>query len=223
MSTALHSVEGPMFSIVLPTFNRRKLIQRAMTSILAQTFADWELIIVDDGSRDNTFEVVSPMILADRRIRYHYAANRGLAGARNTGLSMASGRYFTFLDSDDEYLPEHLAIRAEYLQEHPDAELLHGGLEVIGSEMVADKHDPAKLIPISECVVGGTFFIKRELATRLGGFREIPYGDDNDFFTRAEAMGASIHKIGIPTYRYNRTEADSLTNRVAMTFQSRRK
>lgn len=201
----------PFFSIILSTFNRAYLVGRAIESVLAQTFADWELIIIDDGSRDNTFEIIQPFVLNDDRLRYHYAQNRGLAMARNTGIQMSIGEYITFLDSDDEYAPEHLALRAKYLKEHPQVELLHGGVEVIGPEMVADKHDPSRQIPISECVVGGTFVIRRDLAERLQGFHDIAYGDDADFFARAEKATAIIHKIDVPTYRYNRTESDSLT------------
>ena len=210
----------PFISIILPTYNRSRLVTRAIQSIQAQTFTDWELLIIDDGSRDGTYDFVTTETDGDKRVRYHYATNRGLAMARNIGLSMGRGQYFTFLDSDDEYLSEHLAIRAEYLRHHPEVELLHGGVEVIGSEMVADKHDPSKMIPISECVVGGTFFIRRDLAERLQGFRAIEYGDDAEFFDRAQSQGAIIHKIDVPTYRYNRMEPDSLTNRVAVTFKS---
>jgi len=81
---------------------------------------------------------------------------------------------------------------------------------VIGPQTVADKFDPTRQIPISECVVGGTFFIRRDRVEQLGGFRDIPYGDDNDFFRRAEEADAVIHKIDAPTYRYNRTSEDSL-------------
>ncbi|MFI5201651.1 MAG: glycosyltransferase family 2 protein [Candidatus Kapaibacterium sp.] len=201
----------PSISIILPTYNRWRLVTRAIQSVQAQTFTDWELLIIDDGSRDGTYDFVTTETNGDKRMRYHYATNRGLPMARNIGLTIGRGKYFTFLDDDDEYTPEHLAIRVEYLQTHPEVELLHGGVEVIGSEMVADKNDPTKLIPISECVVGGTFFIRRDLSERLGGFRPIKYGDDNDFFTRAEAAGAVIHKINAQTYRYHRSEADSLT------------
>ncbi|HEY3875322.1 MAG TPA: glycosyltransferase family A protein [Candidatus Kapabacteria bacterium] len=201
----------PFFSIVMPTFNRRTLITKAIASVFSQSFKEWELLMVDDGSTDGTFDSISKTILGDARLHYHYATNRGLPLARNIGLMMARGRYITFLDSDDQYLREHLAIRAEYLKQNPDVELLHGGVEVIGNDMVADKHDPSKLIPISECVVGGTFVIRRDLVERLQGFRDIAYGDDADFFERAEQSGASIHKIAAPTYRYYRTEEDSLT------------
>jgi glycosyltransferase involved in cell wall biosynthesis len=199
------------FSIILPTFNRAHLITHAIESVLAQTFEEWELIVVDDGSQDDTFEIIRPLVLSDKRVRYHYATNRGLPMARNLGLLMSRGKYITFLDSDDEYMPKHLQLRAEYLAAYPEVELLHGGVQVIGSNMVADKHDPSKQIPISECVVGGTFVIRRDLAERLNGFRDIVYGDDADFFARAEESGAIIHKIDVPTYRYNRTESDSLT------------
>lgn len=201
----------PLFSIILPTYNRWRLTVKAIQSVRSQTFADWELLIIDDGSHDGTYDFVTTETEADTRVRYHYATNRGLAMARNIGLMMGRGTYFTFLDSDDEYLPEHLSLRAEHLRAHPEVELLHGGVEVIGSDTVADKRDPTKQIPISECVVGGTFFIRRDLAERLHGFQDVLYSDDADFFERAEHAGAIIHKMDTPTYRYNRMEKDSLT------------
>jgi glycosyltransferase involved in cell wall biosynthesis len=199
----------PFFSIILPTFDRAHLVKRAIESVLDQTYSDWELIVVDDGSTDNTFATVRPIVLTDARLRYHFAANRGLAGARNIGLALAGGEYITFLDSDDLYRPDHLQLRAERLASGGSIELMHGGVEVIGPDMVADKHDPSRMIPLAECVIGGTFVIKRELAVRLGGFRG-SYGDDRDFFDRAEQSGARIVTVDWPTYVYNRLEPDSL-------------
>ena len=198
------------FSIITPTFNRDHLLSRAIESVLAQDFSDWEMIVLDDGSSDNTGDVVRLFADVDLRISYHYSENQGAAAARNLGASFASGKYFTFLDSDDEYLPNHLQARAEILSSKPAIELLHGGVEVIGDQMVADLFDHSKLIPISDCIVGGTFFIRRDLFKRLEGFSDIPYADDNDFFTRASELGALIEKVDLPTYRYYRTEADSL-------------
>src|ERR1035437_9611740 len=181
----LSTIRPPFFSIILPTFNRARLVGHAIENVLHQVFSDWELLIVDDGSRDDTFTIIRPFVLQDERIRYHYARNQGLAMVRNQGLLMSRGKYITFLDSDDEYLPEHLALRAEYLKSHTETELLHGGVEVIGPDMVADKHDPSRLIPISDCAVGGTFVIRHDLAERLNGFRNVVYGDDAEFFVRA--------------------------------------
>ncbi len=208
-SANFSSAIPPFFSIILPTYNRHRLVENAIQSVLAQTFDDWELLVIDDGSSDKTFDVVETLILADKRLRYHFAKNRGLAEVRNLGLMMGTGRYFTFLDSDDEYKPEHLAARAEYLKRHTNVELLHGGVEIIGPVVVADKRDPTTRISISECVIGGTFVIRRDLAERLHGFRDL-YGDDADFFARADHAGANIQKIDVRTYIYNRMEPDSL-------------
>jgi glycosyltransferase involved in cell wall biosynthesis len=201
---------APFITVIMPTYDRHRLTMKAINSVIAQTFQDWELLIIDDGSKDGTYDWVTMQIEKDSRLRYHWATNRGLAMARNIGLTMGRGQYFTFLDSDDEYLPNHLELRAEYLWKYPEVEFLHGGVEVIGSDMVADKFDPSKMIPVSECVVGGTFVIRRDLAERLNGFRDILYGDDNEFFERAKTASAIIHKVDHPTYRYNRLEEDSL-------------
>ncbi len=202
----------PKFSIIMPSFNRAHIIERAIASMKLQTFNDWELLIIDDGSRDESFRAVRHFVLDDPRIRYHFASNRGLAMARNIGVQMSRGSFITFLDTDDWYDPAHLALRARYLDANPAVTLLHGGVEVIGSAFVADKFDPTRLIPISECVVGGTFFIRRDLVTKLGGFRDVAYGDDYEFFARAEASGAEIRRVDFPTYIYDRTQPDSLCN-----------
>jgi glycosyltransferase involved in cell wall biosynthesis len=206
---------SPFFSIIIPTFNRSRLISRAIESVIAQDFEDWEMIVVDDGSTDSTGDVVRLFSDIDQRISYHYSENQGAAAARNLGSSFASGKYFAFLDSDDEYFSNHLSLRADMISAEPAIELLHGNVEVIGDTFVADRFDPLKLIPISECIIGGTFFIRRDLFKRLEGFVDMPYGDDNDFFNRAMEIGALIRKVETATYRYYRNEADSLTTIVA--------
>jgi glycosyltransferase involved in cell wall biosynthesis len=102
----------PKVSIILPTYNRADTILRAIRSVLAQTFADWELIVVDDGSEDDT-----PAILAglDPRITVIRQENRGFTEARNTALRAARGAYCAFLDSDDEFLPHHLELCTAFL------------------------------------------------------------------------------------------------------------
>jgi glycosyltransferase involved in cell wall biosynthesis len=200
----------PFFTVILPSFNRARLIEKAIRSVQDQSINDWELVIVDDGSIDDTFSRVAPIIREDRRMRYHYAGNRGLASARNLGIQLASGDYITFLDSDDTYKSDHLSLRAEILKHRPEIELLHGGVEIVGPDTVRDKYDPTREIPLSECVIGGTFVIGRSLVDRLQGFRDVPYGDDRDFFDRAESVGATIVKVDFPTYVYNRLEPDSM-------------
>jgi glycosyltransferase involved in cell wall biosynthesis len=214
MNEASHdqAIKGAFFSVVLCTFNRARLVRRAIESVLTQSFKDWQLLIIDDGSTDHTQDIVQEYIARDPRIMYSFASNQGPAMARNRGIMFSAGRYITFIDSDDEYLSHHLASRHELLQTRPEIDLLHGGLEIIGDPFVADMHDATKQIHISDCYAGGTFFIKRQLAKSLGGFRDLVYGDDSDFARRAIAQGAIVQKTDLSTYRYYRTEQDSLCN-----------
>jgi glycosyltransferase involved in cell wall biosynthesis len=107
----------PRVSIVLPTFNRGDVIRRAIDSVRQQSFTDWELVIVDDGSTDGTAEAVSGI---DPRIVVVRQENGGVYVARNTGLAKARGRWITFLDSDDEWTPYYLELAAGFLERHPD-------------------------------------------------------------------------------------------------------
>lgn len=94
-----------------------------MDAIRSQTFTDWELIIVDDGSTDNTAEVIEQLLANfDRPVRYIRQANQGAYGARNTGLDHVTGRYVAFYDSDDQWLPHHLADCVEALERHPEVD-----------------------------------------------------------------------------------------------------
>lgn len=110
------------FSIIIPTYNRAHLISKAIESVLAQTFTDWELLIIDDGSKDNTAEVVRSY--ADARIRYIYQDNAERSAARNNGITQSKGEFITFLDSDDYYLPERLAGLHQALLQEPDTKAL---------------------------------------------------------------------------------------------------
>ncbi|MGD0711505.1 MAG: glycosyltransferase family 2 protein [Bacteroidales bacterium] len=96
----------PFFSIILPTFNRAYMLSRAIHSVIEQTFPGWELIIIDDGSTDNTPDIVKEF--SDSRIIYIYQQNAERSTARNNGIDLAKGKYICFLDSDDYYLPNHL-------------------------------------------------------------------------------------------------------------------
>ena len=118
----------PFFSIIIPTYNRADLIGLTLDSVLAQPFAAWELLIVDDGSRDHTSTVVQPY-LADARVHYLPKENAERGAARNYGLARAQGEYVIFLDSDDRFHPEHLAT-------------LHAKIEELGQpNFIATKFD----------------------------------------------------------------------------------
>ena len=104
-----------MFSIIIPTYNRAHLISKGIDSVIAQTFENWELIIVDDGSTDNTKELIASYQEKDARIRYIYQENSERSAARNNGIDKAKGNYICFLDSDDYYLSDHLFNLKQYI------------------------------------------------------------------------------------------------------------
>jgi glycosyltransferase involved in cell wall biosynthesis len=117
----------PTVSAIIPTFNRGHVVGEAVESVLAQTFPDFELIIVDDGSLDNTAERIAAF--KDSRIRYIRQSNAGVAAARNRGAVEAHGRMLSFLDSDDLWKPEKLAREVGFLNAHPEVHAVFSDLE----------------------------------------------------------------------------------------------
>ena len=120
----------PLVSVIIPTYNRAEYLKLALKSVLEQTYKNIEVIVADDGSMDNTAEVVADF--NDPQIKYFYKKNTGLpAATRNLGLREASGEYIAFLDSDDMWLPEKLEIQVEYLREHPEYHLAYSNAWII--------------------------------------------------------------------------------------------
>lgn len=209
------SRSSPIFSVVLCTYNRAHLLPNALDSLLAQTEADWEALIVDDGSTDRTLDIVRNYLERDKRLRYIYHRNRGLALSRNVGIAAACGRYVTFLDSDDWYRPEHLETRRRILETEPHLDLLHGGCEILGDSLVPDKHNPQQMIDLHGLTIGGTFVFRRESLLDIGGFPDVPFSIDSALFERAEVAGLRILRTDASTYVYDRTPPDSMLNIIA--------
>jgi glycosyltransferase involved in cell wall biosynthesis len=108
----------PLVSVIIPTYNRGWIVKEAIDSVLEQDFSDYELIVVDDGSDDNT-----PAILKayGKKITVLRQPNKGVSAARNYGIAAASGRLIAFLDSDDLWLPHKLSTQVKFFKDHPDA------------------------------------------------------------------------------------------------------
>ncbi|MEJ5352737.1 MAG: glycosyltransferase family 2 protein [Melioribacteraceae bacterium] len=204
---------NPVVSIILPTFNRKNYLERAINSVINQTFTNWELIIVDDGSTDDSIKLIDKYILDYENIRYLRHSNRKTPLTTNAGILASIGNFITFLGSDDEYKPEHLSLRVDFMNNNQDIDLIHGGVEIIGSPYVKDKNDLTKLIHLSECVIGGTFFGKRKVFFELNGFQNLKYSDDSDFFERAEKK-FKIAKVNFSTYIYYRDTPDSICSTI---------
>ncbi len=206
----------PQVSVILPVFNRKHLIMRAIQSVEAQTFTDWELLIIDDGSTDGLEEMIINKIHEKKRWRYMKHAQRRLAATRNIGIHAALGEFITFLDSDDEYKPNHLALRMEYFKTHPQVDIIHGGVELVGPEethYVQDVDNPAKKIHISECCVGATFLGKKQAFIKSGGFKILPYSAESELLPRLEKQ-FHVEKVDFPTYRYYTGLEDSICSQI---------
>lgn len=199
----------PIVSVVMPTYNRAQYLKRSINSVLNQTFTDWELIVVDDGSSDDTFRIVDEYIAGRENIRYMKHSNRRTPLTTNIGMLASSGEYLAFLGSDDEYKPDYLKQRVDFLSAHSDIDFIHGGVEVIGHPYVKDKNDLALEIHLSECAIGGTFFGKRKVFFELDGFKNLIYSEDSDFLERAMKK-FKIAKVDFPTYIYHRDTPDSI-------------
>jgi glycosyltransferase involved in cell wall biosynthesis len=188
-------------------------VKRAIASVLTQTYRNWELIILDDGSADETRQVVMPVVKSDPRIKYFCHTNKGLARSRNIGITRASGEYATFLDSDDEYRENHLSVRIQAMERTPSLALIYGGIEYVGPverQYTPDAQRPGKKIHLSKCYAGGTFFARTSVFKELKGFRNLLFAEDHDFIRRMHKKGLKIAKVNEPTYRYGVDTANRL-------------
>ena len=117
-----HRRKRPEFSVIIPTYNRAKYLKKAIKSVLKQTYRNFEVIVVDDGSKDKTKKVAKRF---GGQIRYIRQKHRGPSAARNTGIKHARGRYIAFLDSDDKFLPRKLEKNRQFLLKHPKCKFLY--------------------------------------------------------------------------------------------------
>lgn len=119
----------PFVTVVIPTYNRAHILSDAVNSVLEQDFQDLEVLVVDDGSSDNTYEEV--VGIDDQRVRYVYQQNAGLATARNTGIAQAAGKYVAFLDDDDLLTAGSIASRVAFLEANPHVGWVSGGFDIV--------------------------------------------------------------------------------------------
>jgi glycosyltransferase involved in cell wall biosynthesis len=212
----------PEVSVLTATYNREKLLPKCIESVTAQTCQNWEHIIIDDGSSDQSQQVIQKYMLSDDRIRCSKHSNRGQSLSLNVGLAMAAGTYVCILDSDDYYLPNHIESRLRYMQAHPEVDFLHGGFIVIGDEYVVDTTNSNKRISLFDCTVNGSFFGKTDVFRSVGGYRNVAFGNDTDLMARIVEQRFFVQKLEAPEYKtlvYCRTE-DSMTIQHEKTLNS---
>jgi glycosyltransferase involved in cell wall biosynthesis len=184
----------PNVSIVIPTYNRAAYILEAIESILSQTYRDYEIIVVDDGSTDKTREVLEPLVEAGE-IRYVYQENRSKSAARNHGIRLAGGKYIAFLDSDDLFAPDKLEKQVRFLDENPEIAFVHswyskfddGGnhLGTRDTSRFSGWVYPEILLTWSVLMAVPCMMVRAEVLEAVGGFDENQFwGEDLDIWRR---------------------------------------
>ena len=167
----------PVVSVVLPTYNRAALLPRAVESVIAQTYGDWELIVVDDGSTDETAAVVSAYgtKLGDRFV-YLRQENRGSSAARNRGIEASRGRFVAFLDSDDEFAPTKLARQLALFERYPQLGLVYSDYSIVETDGAAVgsafdlKFPIARTAPSQKVAPGAFVYVGSLFDTLIRGY-----------------------------------------------------
>ncbi|MEJ5313047.1 MULTISPECIES: glycosyltransferase [Anaerolinea] len=200
----------PEVTVVLPTFNRADMILDAIRSVQAQTFQDWEIVVVDDGSTDNTKEIIQA--LEDPRIRYLYQENKGLPGARNTGIRNARAELIAFLDSDDAFLPEKLAWQVQRMATQPDLGLVAGDVFFTDAHLKplfeARAWESHPTLTLSDWVLGCPIIVSATMVRRVwlekaGYFDEtMRYVEDWDLWLRLSYLGCPMEWLSKPVTLY---------------------
>ena len=198
----------PTVSAIIPAYNQGHYLGKAIQSVLDQTFADFEIIVVDDGSTDDTRAVARSF--ADPRVRYVYQQNAGLSAARNTGIRYAEGSFLTFLDSDDLFLPEKLAILLAKFAAEPELGFCAGQAILIDENdhrigEIFDKRLPADSVQLllGNPLHVGSVMVRREWQERVGFFDEtLRSYEDWDMWLRLALAGCRMGWVDKPVSLY---------------------
>lgn len=209
---------NPLVSVIIPAYNADRFIDRAIGSVKAQSLADWELIIVNDGSTDQTPSVIEAAKGEDIRIQCIHQENLGLSHARNAGLRVSKGEYIQFLDADDKLLPRKLEVSLSRFQLEPSLDIVASQARVIDSKNSQDKIVPLpnnnKMEQLWEknFLVVNAPLVRKELITRVGFFETEDtqlyqlYGcEDWQFWLRASLIGARLEFVAevlVENYRH---------------------
>lgn len=181
-----------LVSVVIPTYNRKRMLRRAISSVLSQTFQDFEILVVSDGSTDDTDEVVASF--RDPRIRLlKHESRRGASAARNTGMKASCGKFIAFLDDDDEWTSNKLEVQLPVVENSAhNVGLIYAWMEYFQNGKSVGVQAPELrgnvfVEMLDKQAIGGcpTIIIKREIVDKVGYFDEnLPRGNDGDYWRR---------------------------------------
>jgi glycosyltransferase involved in cell wall biosynthesis len=213
-----------LFSVIIPAFNAERFIEDTLLSVRRQSIENWEAIVVDDGSSDDTPRVVRRMASSDRRIRIVAGQHVGVSAARNLGMSLARGRYLALLDADDLWCAEKLEAHLRHLETQPEVGVSFSQVRFMSfggepgntcSRVPAGPVPAWRLLYDNPATTCSTLVIRRSLLDRIGGFDEsMSYAEDLEWLLRAALLGgATIAGLQRPLVLY-RTNESGLSSRL---------
>lgn len=209
------------YSVIIPTYNRENYLKKAVQSVLSQTCGDWELIIIDDGSTDNTKTLISSY--TDPRVKYFYQENKGVANARNRAIKESKSEYICPLDSDDWWDKRKLEVQNEYLTKYPEYKIFHTQeIWYKNGQLLPQKEKHKKpsgiifpnCLPLC-CVSISTAVIHKSVFTEIGMFDEnLIACEDYDFWLRISTK-YPVYLIDTPLTLKDGGRPDQLSNKIA--------
>jgi len=191
----------PKVSVIMPAYNRADLLPAAIDSVLGQSFADFEVLVIDDGSQDHTRQIVAGF--SDPRIHYFHQKNSGVSAARNRGLEIARGEYLAFLDSDDLFLPAKLAFQVAQLDADPALGMVAGGFRYIDWQggWLAERRPwvfqptlDLSTVLLGAAIITNSVLLRKEWIERVGGFNPtFSWAEDLDLWLRLAVAGCQMN------------------------------
>lgn len=203
------SYSKPQVTIIIPCYNCERYVQEAINSILSQTYKNYEIVVIDDGSTDQTSACLEPY---HDRIRYVYQSNQGVSAARNYGIQLAQGELVAFLDADDYFLPDKLEAQTAVFEANPNFGIVHSGWRRVDHNGrwltdVEPWHEVPKLNLESwllwKPVLPSAMMFRRDWLQKAGGFDpSFPQSEDTELILRLALMGCQATWLRRPTVCY---------------------
>lgn len=213
----------PAISVIVPAYNAERTILETLASVQQQTFSDFELLIINDGSHDSTLELVQEII--DERIQVFSYKNAGVSVARNRGIAHATGKFISFLDADDLWAPDKLELQLAALRQHPDAGVAYSWTHLIdekgeflhaGEPIAFEGNVYPKLLVRNFIYSGSNGLIRRQALESAGEFDSaLTHGEDWEFYLRLAAYWPFV-VIRKPQIFYRQT-SESASSKVELT------
>lgn len=201
-----------LISVIIPVFNGGKYISEALESVLAQTHENIEIVIVDDGSTDNTSQIAQEFMAHNSSMKYVYQENQGLAASRNKGISLSKGDFIAFIDADDIWVEDKLETQIKILLKNPSIEMVSGKVkQFISPEIPVEKHDEYHFVQdeIQSNLIG-VALIRKSAFDKYGLFDPtLRIGQDMQWVLQAKEKELKIEPIPKLVY-YRRLHPDNL-------------